>query len=292
MNIGFLGLGVMGSGMAANLIKKSGCAVYGFDPVPEILERFSAKGGVKAHSVSEIAGKCDVIAMCLPTNDIVRSTLEELIETAAHGSALLDMGASSPNIIRELFPRAKEKGIDLLDCPVSGGTAGAEAGTLAIMCGGERGAFERIRPILEMMGGNVTYVGGPGCGDVAKIANNMIVNIGLLTIGEAYAFAKKAGIDARTLFEATKGGVAETAIMNLRAPLIFEHRFVPATGRTVIGLKDANNGLELARELGVELPLTEMLAERLNWMVEQGMGDWDHSAIIKWYEQQMGVTIE
>lgn len=290
--LGYLGLGVMGYGMASNLIDKHADTVYGYDPVPEARERFAARGGCALEDARELYRTCNIIMMCLPSNAIVQATIEDIIATARPGTTIVDMGATAPHIIRELHAKAAEQGMYLLDAPVSGGSAGAEAGTLAIMCGGEPEVFEHVLPYLQMVGGTITHVGGPGCGDVAKLANNMIVNTGLLTIGEAFAFAKKAGVDARTLYAAMEGGAAESAILNLRASMIFERRFTPPTARATIGYKDAVNALDLAKELGVELPLTEMLADRYQWMVNHGIGEEDHSAIVKYYEDSMGVTIE
>lgn len=290
--IGYLGLGVMGTGMSGNLIDKYNGKVYGYDPVAEVLDRFEQRGGTRATSAEDLYKNCNVIMMCLPTNQIVKETIKHILEISRPGTIIVDMGATAPHIICELHEMASEKGLFLLDAPVSGGTAGAEAGTLAIMCGGEKTVFDRVLPYLKMMGKTVTYVGPSGCGDVAKLANNIIVNVGLMTAGEAFAFAKKAGVDSRVLFEAMRGGVAETAILNLRAPIIFSREFLPATARATIAMKDAVNAVDMAKSMGVEIPLTEMLLDRYRWMVEQGIGNEDHSAIVKYYEDSMGVVIE
>lgn len=289
--IGYLGLGVMGYGMTSNLIDKYDGPIYGYDPAPEAMGRFLSRGGIGVTNPEEIYQNCSIILLCLPTNALVQSTVERILELAQPGTTIADMGATAPHIIRELHQKAMERGIHLLDAPVSGGASGAAAGTLAIMCGGERDVFERMKPYLQMMGGTVTYVGESGCGDVAKLANNMIVNIGLMTAGEAFAFAKKAGVDARTLLEAMRGGVAETAILKLRAPTILNRAFVPASARMTIAMKDAVNALDLADDLGVDLPLTRLLVDRYRWMLDAGLEEEDHSAIVKYYEDAMGVTI-
>ena len=206
--LGYLGLGVMGYGMTGNLIDKSGCDIYGYDPVPALRERFAARGGKVLDDAKTLYKTCDIIFMCLPTNAIVKATITEIMETARPGTTIVDMGSTSPYVIQELHAAAVEKGFHLLDSPVSGGETGANGGTLVIMCGGEKEVFDEVRPYLLMMGKTATYMGPSGCGSTAKVANNMMVGIHLCAMGEAFAFAKKAGLDPQTLFDAIKGGFA------------------------------------------------------------------------------------
>lgn len=292
-NIGYLGLGVMGYGMTDNLMKKCGTdtVVWGYDPVEAARARFAANGGKAVADAKALYRACDVIFMCLPTNAILKATITEIMETARPGTAIVDMGASSPYVIRELHAKAVEKGFQLVDAPVSGGKAGADAGTLAIMCGGEQEAFDRVRPYLEMMGKTVTRMGGSGCGSTAKVANNMMVGIHLLAMGEAFAFAKKAGLDPATLFEAIRCGFAQSAVMDEKVPKTLRRDF-SATARIAVHLKDMNNAMELAEHLGVDLPLSRIVKEHMDWMDERGMIDEDQCALVKVYEEAMGVTIE
>ena len=289
--LGYLGLGVMGYGMTGNLIDKSGGPVYGYDPVPALRERFAQRGGRAVDDARTLYETCDLIFMCLPTNAIVQATITEIMETARPGTTIVDMGSTSPYVIQELHSTAVEKGFRLLDSPVSGGEAGANGGTLVIMCGGEREVFDDVKPYLEMMGKTVTYMGPSGCGSTAKVANNMIVGIHLCAMGEAFAFAKKAGLDPKTLFAAIRGGAAQSAVLDAKAPKLLARDF-SASARIAVHLKDINNAMEAAARLGVELPLSGIVKEQMDWMDAHGMIDEDQCALAKYYEDAMGVEIK
>lgn len=288
--IGYLGLGIMGYGMTSNLIQKSKGPVYGYDPVEAARIHFSQNGGVATADAQELYKTCDVIFMCLPTNEIVKNTITDIMSVARPGTTIVDMGSTSPYVIQALHKQAKEKGFHLIDSPVSGGKTGADAGTLVIMCGGEKEDFEEVRPYLEMMGKTVTYMGPSGCGSTAKLANNMMVGIHLLAMGEAFAFAKKAGLNSDVLFHAIKGGFAQSAVMDLKIPEVLKRNF-EATARIAVHYKDINNALEMADHLGVDLPLTKIVQDQMTWMKERGMIDEDQCALVKYYENAMGVEI-
>ena len=289
--IGYLGLGVMGYGMTSNLIDKSGAAVYGYDPVPALRERFARRGGTALETGRELYESCGIIFLCLPTNAIAKAVMTEIMESAKPGTTLVDMGSTSPYVIQELHAAALEKGFHLLDSPVSGGEAGANGGTLVIMCGGEREVFDEVRPYLEMMGKTVTYMGPSGCGSTAKMANNMMVGIHLCAMGEAFAFAKKAGLDPQTLFDAIRGGFAQSAVMDAKVPKLLSRDF-SASARIAVHLKDINNAMDAASRLGVELPMTEIVREQMDWMDRHGLIDEDQCALAKYYEAAMGVEIK
>ena len=289
--LGYLGLGVMGYGMTGNLIDKSGGPVYGYDPVPALRERFAQRGGRAVDDARTLYETCDLIFMCLPTNAIVQATITEIMETARPGTTIVDMGSTSPYVIQALHAAAVEKGFRLLDSPVSGGEAGANGGTLVIMCGGEREVFDDVKPYLEMMGKTVTYMGPSGCGSTAKVANNMIVGIHLCAMGEAFAFAKKAGLDPKTLFAAIRGGAAQSAVLDAKAPKLLARDF-SASARIAVHLKDINNAMEAAARLGVELPLSGIVKEQMDWMDAHGMINEDQCALAKYYEDSMGVEIK
>ena len=289
--LGYLGLGVMGYGMTGNLIDKSGGPVYGYDPVPALRERFAQRGGRAVDDARTLYETCDLIFMCLPTNAIVQATITEIMETARPGTTIVDMGSTSPYVIQALHAAAVEKGFRLLDSPVSGGEAGANGGTLVIMCGGEREVFDNVKPYLEMMGKTVTYMGPSGCGSTAKVANNMIVGIHLCAMGEAFAFAKKAGLDPKTLFAAIRGGAAQSAVLDAKAPKLLARDF-SASARIAVHLKDINNAMEAAARLGVELPLSGIVKEQMDWMDAHGMIDEDQCALAKYYEDAMGLEIK
>jgi 2-hydroxy-3-oxopropionate reductase len=289
--IGYLGLGVMGFGMTTNLIQKSGSAIYGYDPLDAARRRFAENGGKPVSSAEELYRACDIICMCLPTNAIVKTTLTEIMKTARPGTILVDMGSTSPYLIREMYQKARENGFYLLDSPVSGGETGADSGTLTIMCGGDREIFDEVEPYLEMMGRTVTYMGPSGCGSTAKVANNMMVGIHLAAMDEAFAFAVKAGLDPHKLFSAIKGGFAQSAVMDLKVPKILRRDF-SASARIAVHLKDLNNAMEMAEHLKIELPMTEIVREQMEYMKEHGMIDEDQCALIKYYEHTMGVEVQ
>ncbi len=292
-DIGYLGLGVMGYGMTDNLLKKCGTdtVVWGYDPVEAARERFAANGGRAAASAEELYQNCGIIFMCLPTNDILKATITAIMETARPGTTIVDMGASSPYMIQDLHAQAVKKGFDLLDAPVSGGKIGAGEGTLAIMCGGEKDVFDRVKPYLSMMGKTVTYMGASGCGSMAKVANNMMVGIHLLAMNEAFAFAKKAGLKPATLFEAIRGGFAQSAVMDEKVPKIIARDF-EATARIAVHLKDMNNAMEMAEQMGVNLPMSRIVKEQMEWMKDRGMINEDQCALVKYYEDAMGVEVK
>ena len=292
-NVGYLGLGVMGTGMTNNLMKKGGAelTVWGYDPVDAARERFSGNGGKAVSQAAELYQNCEIIFFCLPTNDLVRATVLEITETAKPGTTIVDMGASSPYVIQEMHKIALERGFDLLDAPVSGGKIGADEGTLAIMCGGEKEVFDRVKPYLEMMGKTVTYMGPSGCGSMSKVANNMMVGIHLAAMGEAYALAVKAGLDPRTLFDAIHGGFAQSAVMDEKVPKVLRRDF-EATARIAVHYKDIHNAMDMSSKLGIDLPLTKIVEQQMDWINDHGLIDEDQAAMVKYYEDSMGVTIE
>ncbi len=288
---GFIGLGTMGLPMAVNLHNKSGHTVLGFNRSAPARERFEAAGGRAAQSVEEIYAACSVIFLCLPTNDAVSAQVKGIINGCPAGTTVVDMGSTAPNIIRALAREAAGKGIYVLDCPVSGGLSGAQAGTLSIMCGGDEAAFGRIEEYLHAMGSSVVYMGGCGCGSTAKLANNMMVGAHLSAMAESYAFAVKAGIDPHRLFDAIHGGFAQSAVMDAKVPKLLDRDF-SATARIEIHMKDIKNALTLADALGVELPLTELVCSQMQYLADKGLASEDQCTMVKVYEDAMGVTVE
>ena len=192
-------MGVMGLPMAKNVVKKCGLPVLGYDVVQKQMDAFQAAGGIPVSDPVEIYKQCDVILQILPTHPIIRNSVEQAIQYGKPGNIIVDLSSTAPDIILELYEKTKAAGMSLLDSPVSGGNPMAIAGTLAIMTGGDKEAFEQVKPVLECMGHPV-YTGGPASGDVTKLVNNMIGGAILVAIAEGYAFAAKAGIDLQTTF--------------------------------------------------------------------------------------------
>ena len=225
--IGFVGMGIMGLPMAVNLVKKSGQEILGFDIFQEKRMQFAAQGGNAVDSAEVIFTQCDLIFLCLPTNDLVRQTIQKILAAAKPGVIIVDFSSTSPDVIRELYPQAQAKGVRLLDSPVSGGESGAIAGTLVLMCGGEQTVFDEVKPLLLHVGISATYMGDTGCGCVAKLANNMIVGCNIAALAEGFAFAVKAGLNPKVLYEAIKDGFAGSPVMNVKAPKIISRDFSP-----------------------------------------------------------------
>lgn len=288
--VGFMGLGIMGLPMATNMMKKSGCDVTGFDVMAAARERFAAKGGKATANADEIYMDSEVIFLCLPKNELVDSTVREIITKAKPGTIIVDLGSTAPDVIRTLYPLVKEAGMELLDSPVSGGENGAIAGTLVVMSGGEKETFDKVENLLNCVGLTVTYMGGTGCGCVAKLANNMIVGINLLAVGEAYTYAAKAGLDPAVLFTAIRGGFAQNAVMDAKVPKILSRDFSPSA-RIAVHYKDMKNVMQLANEMGIELPLSTIVLEHMNQMEEWGLINEDQCALVKVYEKKMDIEL-
>ena len=286
--IGFLGLGVMGLPMAKNLLKKSGCEILGYDVVEKQRESFIAAGGTVAEP-EEIYTTCDVIMQILPTHAIIRDSVEKAVRYGKPGRVIVDLSSTAPDIILELYKLAKDAGMYLLDSPISGGNPMAIAGTLAIMTGGDREAFEEVKPLLECMGTPV-YVGGPASGSFTKLVNNMVAGAYLVAMAEGYAFAAKAGIDLQTTFEATRGGFAGGPLYDNKIPKLIHRDYEPGA-RVAVHRKDILNAKHYAHHLGVDTPMTDVVLQVMDWMNDNGHIDEDQIAMVKYSEDKMGVTV-
>ena len=289
MKIGFLGMGVMGLPMAKNVVKKSGCPVLGYDVAQKQLDAFAAAGGTPVTDPVEIYKQCDVILQILPTHPIIRNSVEQAVRYGKPGNIIVDLSSTAPDIIQELNETAKAAGMFLLDSPVSGGNPMAIAGTLAIMTGGDREAFEKVKPILSCMGSPV-YTGGPASGSVTKLVNNIIAGAYLVVIAEAYAFAAKAGIDLQTTFDATRGGFAGGPVYENKVPKLIRRDYEPGA-RVAVHRKDILNAKHYAHHMGVDTPMTDVVLMVMDWMNDNGHIDEDQIAMVKYYEDKMDVTV-
>lgn len=264
--------------------------VIGYDVSKERCDLFQEYGTI-AKNPHEIYSQCDTVFFCLPTNALLKDCIEALISVAPSETIVVDMGSTSPEIIRPLWQAAQAKGIALIDSPVSGGEPKAIDGTLALMCGGDKNIFDRVAPLLHMMGGTVTYMGGSGNGSVAKLANNMIVGCNLAAMGEAFCFALKAGLNIETLFEAIRHGVAGSTVLEFKAPRLIHGDFTPPSARVSVHQKDLKNAVALAKKMGVEIPLSHKVLDYMDELEAQGRADEDHCAVARIYEQTMGVKL-
>lgn len=287
--IGFLGLGVMGLPMAKNVAAKSGQEVLGYDASQKRLDAFAQAGGIAVPDPAEIYETCDVILQILPTHPIIRESVLRAVQCGKPGRIIVDLSSTAPDIILELYETAKAAGMYLLDSPVSGGNPMAEAGTLAIMTGGDREAFEQVRPVLECMGQPV-YTGGSASGSVTKLVNNMIGGAMLAAIAEGYAFAAKAGIDLQTTFDATRGGFVGGLLYDNKVPKLLVRDYEPGA-RVAVHRKDILNAKRYAHKLGVDVPVTDVTLQIMDWMNDNGYIDEDQIAMVKYFEDKMDVTV-
>lgn len=288
--IGFLGMGLMGLPMAINIVKKSGQSILGFDVMQEKKDIFKQNGGISVDDPMDIYKTCDIIITCLPTHEIIIDMITKAVENGKAGNIIIDMSSTAPDIVKQLYEKAQEANIHLLDSPISGGEPGAKGGTLAIMTGGEKEIYDEVEPILNYMGFPV-YTGASTTGSITKLANNMIAGVYLVGMTEAYAFAAKAGIDPEVLFEATKKGFAGGPLYENKIPKIYNRDFIPG-GRIAVHLKDIKNALNFAKTKNIELPATDLVYEVMHWMEENGEINTDQSGMIHYFEKKMNVVVE
>ena len=257
--------------------------------MPKPLEIFEMAGGVPVRDVTEIYKDCDVIMQVLPTHETVIHSVEEAIRYGNEGKIIIDFSSTAPDIIWELKGKTEQAGMKLLDAPISGGTPAAEAGTLAIMAGGDKEVFEAVRDILCMVGTPV-YVGPCGSGSITKLVNNIIAGMNMLVIAEAYALGEKAGMDLPTIFEATRGGYAGGPVYENKVPKLIHRDYQPGA-RIAVHRKDIINAKKFAEKLDVSLPVTDVLLQIMDWMMENGYGNEDQIAMVKYYENSMKIKI-
>ena len=279
--IGFVGLGIMGSPMAANLIK-GGHELFLYS-IPSVPGALVEAGGKACASGREVAQKADIIITMVPDTPHVRSALFDpngVAEGLSKGKIVVDMSSISPIETKEFAKKINELGCDYLDAPVSGGEVGAKNATLSIMVGGPQGAFDTVKPLFELMGKNITLVGGNGDGQTTKVANQIIVALNIEACAEALLFAAKAGADPSRVRQALMGGFASSKILEVHAERMIKRTFDPGF-RIELHQKDLNLALSTARAIGVSLPNTATAQELFNACAANGGKAWDHSAMVK-----------
>ncbi len=283
MKIGFIGLGIMGRPMAGHLIK-AGYSLYSCINQTDVHPELLAAGLHVCESPRAVAAQCDVIITMLPDTPQVQTVLagpQGVLEDIAPGKVIVDMSSISPAETRELAYAANEAGCEYLDAPVSGGQAGAEAGTLTIMVGGNQQTFAQILPLFEIMGGNITRVGDIGTGQVCKIANQIIVGLNIEAVAEALVFASRAGADPARVRQALMGGFAASRVLEVHGDKMIQRQFEPGF-RIDLHRKDLNLAMNAARELGMSLPNTASTLQLFNsCAATDDGGAQDHSALVK-----------
>jgi 2-hydroxy-3-oxopropionate reductase len=290
--IGFIGLGIMGKPMARNLLK-AGYELVVFDVVPERMEELVQAGGAAGSSSKDVAARSEVIITMLPNSPHVREAVlgrDGVLEGAKPGTILVDMSSIAPLASQQIAARAQEKGVAMLDAPVSGGEPKAVAGTLAIMVGGPRETFEQVKDILGKMGASVTHVGDIGSGNITKLANQIIVALNIAAMSEAMVLATKAGVDPEKVFQAIRGGLAGSTVLDAKMPLALKGNFKPGF-RIELHIKDLANALDTAHELGVPVPLSSAVMEVMQALKTDGKAGDDHGGIIQFYEQLAKIQV-
>jgi len=289
--IGFIGLGIMGRPMARNLIN-AGYKLVVYDKYAKFDDLVSL-GAEGAASNREVASKSDVIITMLPNSPHVKEAIlgaDGVIEGVKNGAIVVDMSSIAPEASQEVGAALRAKGVAFLDAPVSGGEPKAIDGTLAIMAGGDKDTFEKVKPILSKMGASVVLTGGIGAGNVTKLANQIIVALNIAAVSEALVLAAKAGVNPQSVFDAIKGGLAGSTVMNAKVPMILDGNFKPGF-RIELHIKDLQNALDTAHNLGVPIPLTASVMETLQALKTDGMAANDHSAIVRYYEKLAKIEV-
>ncbi len=291
--IGFVGLGIMGKPMARNLLK-AGYDLTVYDIVGEAVEEVVGDGAAPASSSKEVAAATGKIITMLPDSaDSERAILgpDGVLEGADPGSVIIDMSSIAPLVSQRIAAACAEKGVEMLDAPVSGGEPGAIAGTLAIMVGGKQDIFDQNFDLLKVMGGNVVLTGDIGAGGVTKLANQIIVAANIEALAEALVLAQKAGVDPENVFNAIRGGLAGSAVMEAKAPMMLSRNF-RAGFRVRLHQKDLRNVLATAQELNIPLPVTSLLQQMLGALVNEGESESDHSALLKFVEDLAKIEVK
>ena len=284
--IGFIGLGIMGRPMAKNLIKAGySLVVCDINPVP--VNELVALGATQEAKPANVARKCPHVITMLPNSPEVKQVIlgkEGVLEGAAPGCVIVDMSSISPMAAREVGEATASKGMKFLDAPVSGGEPGAINATLSIMVGGDPMVFEECKPLLSAMGKSIVRVGDVGSGNVTKLANQIMVALHIAAMSEALLLGTKAGVDPELIFNAIRGGLAGSNVLEAKAMRVMAGNFEPGF-KIDLHVKDLNNAMEAARAVGVPLFLTSQVIEILMALQVEGKGQMDHSAILTFYEE-------
>jgi 2-hydroxy-3-oxopropionate reductase len=288
-SLGFIGLGVMGQPMALNLCK-AGHRLSVFARNPAQSAALQVAGAAVQASPAEVAQASDILFINVADDAALESVLFNKEGAAAGlraGSIVVDMGTTSPTFTRQVASRLAESGIDLIDAPVSGGEAGAIAGTLAIMAGGSEAAFQRVLPLFQVIGGSSVHVGDSGAGQVAKACNQIVVSAALLGVAEALTFAARQGVDAAKVRQALLGGSASSKILEIHGQRMLDRQFKPGF-KARLHQKDLGIVLAEAQQAGLALPTTALAAQMMNALVGGGDGELDSSAVIQVIQQLNG----
>lgn len=292
MKIGFIGLGIMGKPMVRNLLK-AGHEIIAFDLMKANLDEVVASGAQAGTSSSDVASKCPLVITMLPNSPHVKTVVmgkDGVLDGAKIGTILIDMSSIAPLASQEVEKACSLKGVKMLDAPVSGGEPKAIDGSLAIMVGGDKALYEEVKDLLLVMGATAVHCGPIGAGNTTKLANQIIVALNIAAVAEAFTLVKKAGVDPQLVFEAIKGGLAGSTVMNAKAPMMMEGNFKPGF-KIDLHIKDLANAMDTGHGIGSPLPLTAAVREMMETLHADGNGQDDHSSLAKYYEKVSGTKI-
>jgi 2-hydroxy-3-oxopropionate reductase len=285
MKIGFIGLGIMGKPMCRNLIK-AGYELVVMDKNTEATKEFGALA-IIAQSPQEVASLTEVIITMLPDSPHVKEVIlgdNGILTSGREGLTIIDMSSISPIVSREICSDLNKADIDMLDAPVSGGEPKAIDGTLSVMVGGKKEIFEKHYDLMKTMAGSVVRVGEIGAGNIAKLCNQIIVALNISAVAEALILAQKAGVSPDLVYNAIRGGLAGSTVMDAKAPLMMDRKFTPGF-RIDLHIKDMNNALEASRQFGIPLPLSAAVMEMMQAVKADGFEKEDHCSLVKYYEK-------
>lgn len=292
MKIGFIGLGIMGKPMAINLVK-AGYELTVFDFNEKAVAELVDLGAVAAASSAMAAALSEVVITMVPNSPHVRAAVlgeDGVVNGARPGTVFIDMSSIDPTESKAIGAELAKYQIDMLDAPVSGGEPKAIDGTLSVMVGGKRELYDKYYEMLMVMAGSVVYVGELGSGNVAKLANQIVVAVNIAAVSEALTFAQKAGTDPELVYQAIRGGLAGSTVMDAKVPMMLAQNYKPGF-RVELHIKDLNNALNAAHAVSSPVPLTGQLMEIMQALKADGNDMDDHSSIVKYYEKISNVKV-
>ena len=284
--IGFIGLGIMGKPMSKNLLK-AGYELVVLDRNQSAVDEIVALGAKSAATPKEVAQQVEAIITMLPNSPHVKEVVlgeNGVIEGAKEGLVVIDMSSIAPLVSREIYEALKEKGVKMIDAPVSGGEPKAIDGTMSVMVGGDKEVFDACYDIMDAMAGSVVYTGEIGAGNITKLANQTIVALNIAAMSEAYILATKAGVDPELVYQAIRGGLAGSTVLDAKSNMVMDRNFKPGF-RIDLHIKDLGNVLDTAHGVGAPLPLTAAVMEMMQAIKLDGCGTEDHSSLVKYYEK-------
>lgn len=291
-SIGFIGLGIMGKPMAKNLLK-AGYQLVVYDINPAAVAEVAAAGAASGSSPKDVAAKVEIVITMLPNSPHVKEVVlgeNGVLAGAKPGSIIIDMSSIAPLASKEIAARVAERKVEMLDAPVSGGEPKAIDGTLSIMVGGKKAIFDRCEPILSRLGKSVVWCGEIGAGNTTKLANQIIVALNIAALSEALVLGTKAGVAPEVIFNAIRGGLAGSTVMEAKTPMIINGDFKPGF-KIDLHIKDLANAIDTGHEVGAPLPLTSQVMEILQVLRIDGKGQHDHCSIVQFYEKLAGIEV-